>query len=252
MEQFQDASIDCSQSSASQPPSRGYREDVRVLWDMEYGRNSTIPSSRRLVPAHALVQLTQNYQLSAETALDLGCGNGRNAFYLAEMGIRVTAIDFSQTALDLLKAAQRTSAAWGSICPLNHDIRDGLPLAACSVDLVLDSYCLCHFVDENEQRDAMAEVYRVLKPGGHLVKIHLDDNDAYYIERLKRKTSYGHTSYDPVNGLFKMHTSLDSYLQEVCGGFDFIAGERVKFTDNVRGALFERSIFVCVTQKAST
>lgn len=249
MEQLQETSIDLLES---QPLSVGYLEDMQALWEKEYGLNPTIPSSRRLTPAHALVQLAGNYDLSVETALDLGCGNGRNAFYLAAMGISVTAIDISQIALDILETEQKRSGASGTIRLENRDIRDGLPLATSSVDLVLDSYCLCHFVDKNELKDAMAEVYRVLKPGGRLVKIHLDDNDAYYLDRLKKRTSYGYISYDPSNGLSKMHMSLDSYLHQVCGGFDFIKSESVKFTDNVRGAYYERSIFVCVTQKPST
>jgi SAM-dependent methyltransferase len=38
------------------------------------------------------------------TALDLPCGAGRNALYLAESGFRVDAIDVSQSALDIGEA----------------------------------------------------------------------------------------------------------------------------------------------------
>lgn len=38
--------------------------------------------------------------LPAARALDLGCGEGRNALWLAERGWRVTAVDFSRVALD--------------------------------------------------------------------------------------------------------------------------------------------------------
>ncbi|HKI51029.1 MAG TPA: methyltransferase domain-containing protein, partial [Geothermobacteraceae bacterium] len=37
-------------------------------------------------------------------ALDIACGMGRNALFLAERGFSVTAVDFSPVALDWLKA----------------------------------------------------------------------------------------------------------------------------------------------------
>ena len=40
-------------------------------------------------------------------ALDLACGSGRNALYLAELGWQVTAVDGSPVALDVLKARAR-------------------------------------------------------------------------------------------------------------------------------------------------
>ena len=226
-----------------------HKEELRQLWEVEYGRQSTIPSTRRIAPAHALVQLLENFDLRADTALDLGCGNGRNTFYLAELGIKVLAIDFSQTALDLLENEQKKRGSSLKFSNINHDIREGLPVASNSMDLILDSYCLCHFIDSNERRIAMSELYRVLKPGGKLIKIHLDNNDEYYIERQKIKADHGHISYDPANGLSKLHMSVQSYLQDIGPKFKHVKHENVKFVDKVRGTAYERSIFVCVTQK---
>ncbi len=221
----------------------------RALWEKEYGAMPTIPSSHRLQPSHALVELARGYDLSVEKALDLGCGNGRNSFYLAKSGANVTAIDFSKEALNILRHEKRKSNLPGSIKQLNIDISNGLPLESNSFDLVLDSYCLCHFISEKELKDAITEVHRVLKPGGRLIKVHIDSSDKYYLQRARRKTSYGHISYDPANGIQKMHMSLDSYLSQFRGDFRFIKSECLQFNDNVRGVPYKRSIFLCVTEK---
>jgi len=223
--------------------------DVQDIWDEEYSKNSTIPSSHRNEPAHALVELVKDYQISADFALDFGCGNGRNAFFLADMGVHVTAIDFSQPALDILTATQAARCASGVVEALKHDLRDGIPFDDATFDLVLDSYCLCHFINDQDQSRAINEIQRVLKPGGRLIKIHLDYRDAYYLERLNKRTSYGHISRDPVNGLMKMHCSLDSYSQNYSGDLVLEKNLQINFIDNVRGQRYERSIFVCVMKK---
>lgn len=249
MNHVQQLSSDCYQPLPTNDIYTLQPESVRELWEAEYGRYSTIPSTRRGAPAHALVQLLENYELRAGTALDLGCGNGRNAFYLAAQGINVIAVDFSQTALDLLEKEQKKQKLSTAVSSMNHDIRDGLPLASNSMDLILDSYCLCHFVDSHERRKAMTEIHRILKPGGKLIKIHLDNKDEYYLERQKNRADYGHISYDPANGLYKMHMSLQSYIQDIGPEFKYVTNEIVKFIDDVRDDSYERSIFVCVMEK---
>src|SRR5690606_22330907 len=158
---IQKQNVDCFRSLAIDDSRLRQPEDLKQLWNTEYSSQSTIPSSRRISPSKALVQLAENYTLSADKALDLGCGNVRNAFYLADRGISVTAVDFSQSALELLEMERQRQFASATISHINRDIREGLPIDSSSMDLVLDSYCLCHFVNDDERRSAMAEVYRI-------------------------------------------------------------------------------------------
>lgn len=247
MEQLQRSQGNAHAGRAYSPVSQ--EPVLQGIWDEEYARNSTIPSSHRSDPAHALVELFNDNQISANFALDLGCGNGRNAFFLADMGMHVSAIDFSQTALGLLAETQSTRCVAGSVEAIKHDLLDGIPFDDASLDLVLDSYCLCHFIKDRDQSHAIDEIQRVLKPGGQLIKIHLDNRDTYYLERLYERTSYGHISYDPANGLMKMHCSLDSYARHYSGDLVPMKSLQISFVDNVRGQNYERSIFASVLQK---
>jgi len=221
----------------------------QILWDHEYEEADTIPSSHRAAPAHALVELARKVDIDAGNALDLGCGNGRNSFFLAEKGVDVTAVDFSRFALKLLSEGKSRTALPGSITPINHDLRRGIPSADKTFDLVLDAYCLCHFTEADDQKYIMGEVARVLKSGGYFIKIHLDTSDAYYLERFHTAQDYGYVSFDPANGLKKMHCSLDSYVEKVATDFALLKSVAVKFLDHVRGAPYERSVFACLMQK---
>lgn len=96
------------------------------------------------------------------TALDVGCGSGQEAVFLAAAGMEVIAVDSSRPALEL--ARERAAAAG-----VDLDLRAGsafdLPVASDSVDLVLDRGCL-HSIDRDDRPDYAAEIARVLAPGG--------------------------------------------------------------------------------------
>ncbi len=51
-------------------------------------------------PRSELVELVSSGRLAPCRALDLGCGSGANAVFLAEHGFEVTGADFAAAALD--------------------------------------------------------------------------------------------------------------------------------------------------------
>jgi SAM-dependent methyltransferase len=95
-------------------------------------------------------------------ALDLGCGNGRNAVLLAQRGFAVDAVDLSQTALDW--AAQRVAEARVDVTLLHRSVFD-LDLAPDSYDLVYDGG-LFHHIAPHRRAGYVECVTRALAPGG--------------------------------------------------------------------------------------
>jgi tellurite methyltransferase len=71
--------------------------DSRALWNHFY--ESRRPGAGWGSPNPLVVRLANRLSASARV-LDLGCGDGRHAVYLAERGLEVTAIDVSDVALD--------------------------------------------------------------------------------------------------------------------------------------------------------
>jgi ubiquinone/menaquinone biosynthesis C-methylase UbiE len=94
--------------------------------------------------------------------LDLGCGTGRHALWLAAEGANVTAVDFSE---GMLEQAKRKPGA-DRIRFLAHDLHEPLPLADESFDLVVSGLVLEHL---RELGTFFAETRRVLKPGGKAI-----------------------------------------------------------------------------------
>jgi len=96
---------------------------------------------------------------SVETALDVGCGNGRHAELLAGVADRVVGLDASRA---LLQAA--TDRVGDSVALLQGDATR-LPLAAGSVDLAVYVATLHHLPSQSARRASLDELARVLAPG---------------------------------------------------------------------------------------
>jgi malonyl-CoA O-methyltransferase len=94
--------------------------------------------------------------------LDLGCGTGRHALWLAERGAMVTAVDFSEGML----AEARRKPEGENVQFICHDLHGDLPFADGEFDLLVSGLVLEHL---QELASFFAEARRVLKPSGRAV-----------------------------------------------------------------------------------
>jgi ubiquinone/menaquinone biosynthesis C-methylase UbiE len=105
-------------------------------------------------------------QHKPNTALELGCGLGRFTRYMAKQGITTTGIDCSSVAIAKAKErvagdAQQPAFMVGNVAHLE--------LGDASFDVSYDIGCF-HCLDKVGQQQYVAELHRVLKPGGiHLL-----------------------------------------------------------------------------------
>ena len=72
------------------------------FWEKAYS-DLDVPTFRGGMPSQEIRDVASNLPRGAEV-LDLGCGEGRNALYLAECGFDVTAVDISDTGIRKLNA----------------------------------------------------------------------------------------------------------------------------------------------------
>jgi SAM-dependent methyltransferase len=100
--------------------------------------------------------------------LDAGCGYGRNLVYLLREGFEIFAVDANDRAVEHVR---RLSKSLGSALPYdNFQVSpvEKMPFPSELADVVICSSVL-HFARSEEQFQAMiAELWRVLRPGGLL------------------------------------------------------------------------------------
>jgi SAM-dependent methyltransferase len=167
-------------------------------WDERYrsGEHTTKE------PAPLLIKAIKD--LKPGRALDIACGVGRHALYLAEHGWKVTAVDSSQVGIEILRRRARSARI---PVPTRRDSQAScLPtidarvanLEESEFEIEPEAYDLiCNFY--YLQRDLFPAIRAGVKPGGAVVAaIHLDDgnidakphNPAFLLEPGKLKTLF--------------------------------------------------------------
>jgi len=106
----------------------------------------------------------EKYKIENKNILDLGCGTGRNANYLAEMGNKVIGIEISKTALNIAQARARELGQ--DVDYRLGDIGEPYKIDDNSIDIVLD-VTSSNSLDEKGREIYLEEVFRVMKKNGY-------------------------------------------------------------------------------------
>lgn len=114
-------------------------------------------------PQPAFVLLAEGGEITGRV-LDVGCGSGENALYLASRGLRVVGVDASPRAITQAKHKSQergldTVFAVGDVLGLGEI--EGLG----SFDVVIDSGCFHTFADQ-QRNQFVASLAAILKAGG--------------------------------------------------------------------------------------
>lgn len=114
-------------------------------------------------PDKNLMQMVTDTPIKPCKAVDIGCGSGNNAIWLAEQGFEVIGCDSSENATG--KAMEKAAKADVACSFYSMDfLRDKIP--GVPFDFAFDRGCFHHF-DDKEQREQFAgKVAEILEDGG--------------------------------------------------------------------------------------
>jgi ubiquinone/menaquinone biosynthesis C-methylase UbiE len=101
-------------------------------------------------------------EVRGKDVLEIGCGSGVHARLLAQAGARLTAVDLTATAVAMTRRRLELDGLPGAVLEADAE---ALPFPDASFDFVWSWGVLHHSADTDR---ALAEVARVLRPGGRL------------------------------------------------------------------------------------
>jgi SAM-dependent methyltransferase len=134
--------------------------ETKEHWEQHYGERDRVWSGRvNLRLAEVAGDLTPG------TALDLGCGEGGDAIWLAEKGWNVVAVDISDTALGRAAAEAKSRGVADRIEFVQHDLSETFPEG--TFDLVSSHFL--HSRVRLERPRILRNAAQAVRPGGVLM-----------------------------------------------------------------------------------
>jgi 2-polyprenyl-3-methyl-5-hydroxy-6-metoxy-1,4-benzoquinol methylase len=146
-------------------------------WDIRYKKNDT-PWENGL-PQQEMQRLFMSYISPGETVLEIGCGLGTNALWLANAGFKVSAIDLSPTAIEF---AKNKSAQAG--LAINFQIMDFLKdWRKLSVFNVIYDCAVFHVFQAQQRQEFVEHVASICSTNGHWINISCSKDQSDMIMR---------------------------------------------------------------------
>ncbi|GHC77643.1 SAM-dependent methyltransferase [Streptomyces flavofungini] len=136
--------------------------DAVTFWEDVYGGR---PAATDPKPNHRLAETVTG--LPPGDVLDLGCGDGGDALWLARQGWHVTAVDISAVAVERLTALARSRSLGDRVVAERHDLQESFPQG--TYDLVSAHYLQTPFA--LDRATALRAAAHALRPGGRLLVV---------------------------------------------------------------------------------
>jgi len=128
-------------------------------------------------PPQALVDLVESGRISPCKTIDLGCGAGNYAIYLATRGFNVTGVDSSPTAVHI---AEQNAQQKGVMCTfLVADILGDLHEVTDTFDFAYDWEVL-HVIFPAQRKRYVENVHRLLNPRGKYLSVCFSEDDPQF------------------------------------------------------------------------
>ena len=169
--------------------------------------------------------------------VELGAGLGRDTIFFAQNFIKVEALDYSLSAIEIINQKAKKDSLTNFVSTKVADVRKKLPFNSNSVDGFFSHMLYCMALSNLDLENLNKEILRILKPGGiniYTVR-HIDDGD------YKNGIHIGEDLYE--NDGFIVHFFSKEKVNNLLNGFQNL------IIENFEEGKFPRKLFFVYNKK---
>lgn len=200
----------------------------KEIWEKEHTEKSALPSLASQDPSSGVVSFvdylnSHEFKFSGKL-IDIGCGKGRNAIYLARLGYEVYAVDYIKIALDQAKKMAGTL----NVNCLKMRIDKTWQFKDNFFDIALDCFSSIDIETAKGRIVCRNEMLRTLKPGGLALVTTVSVDDEWEARIIKQSPGKEKNSTIwPQNGKFQKDYDKEE-LKEFYKDFEILELKEVK------------------------
>ena len=169
--------------------------------------------------------------------IELGAGLGRDSIFFAKNNIKIQALDYSSSGIEIINHKIKRDNLSNYISTKLFDVREKLPFKDNSIDACYSHMLYCMALTIADLQKLNNEIHRILKPNGLNIYTVRHTNDGDY----KNGNHIGEDLYE--NDGFIVHYFSEEKVNSLLNGFKNITLE--KFEEGT----FPRKLFFVVNEK---
>ena len=169
--------------------------------------------------------------------IELGAGLGRDSIFFAKNNIKIQALDYSSSGIEIINHKIKKDNLSNYISTKLFDVREKLPFKDSSIDACYSHMLYCMALTIADLQKLNNEIHRILKPNGLNIYTVRHTNDGDY----KNGKHIGEDLYE--NDGFIVHYFSEEKVNSLLNGFKNITLE--KFEEGT----FPRKLFFVVNEK---
>lgn len=202
----------------------GSDESIITAWSKEYKRKG-IPSSFRNDPSKTVVEfiawLKNLGHKTSGIAVDVGCGLGRNSFYLASQGYKVNGLDLLEENVNSVNAIALSQDL--PVRAFAQDASSNWPIKPNSLDIAIDIFCYKHLVNKKSQESYRLQLAKALKADGFYFLSLASENDGFYGPLLQKSNDPKiKLIVDPYSNIPSILYSIEDLGKEFANTFEVV------------------------------
>jgi ubiquinone/menaquinone biosynthesis C-methylase UbiE len=218
----------------------------QTAWNNEYRNAQGVPTSTRTTPSSAVKKLldyiAKHEPNLGKEVIDLGCGIGRNALYLAKQGYHVMAVDFAESAIEKFRIMLEDKPEADNIQLQQLNLAETLPFSDNSFDVATDIVTTMTLTPD-ELPALEKELRRVIKPKGLFLTYVLSDDDGF----LAATNPGGISTTVETSGITDNYFT-EEYLKKIYKEWEILVLDKVEKTDHFYDKNYTRRIWWMLLQ----